>query len=155
MVEDATASRSALRDRVPGAVAHLKQPLPRRAPAAGETVAAVLARELDAELLEPVDGVGRLAGQNLDEPAIGAFVRALPDILGMLLRRIVLAEGSLDATLRLRGIARLNRILRDERHACSRALRRDGRSQTGGSAPDHEHVEHLGSGHPTDYTSVF
>ena len=44
-----------LRDRVPGAVADLEQPLARGAAAAGEAVAAVLARERAAELLEPVD----------------------------------------------------------------------------------------------------
>jgi len=43
-----------LRDRVSRAVADLEQPLASRAAAAGEPVAAVLARELDAELLEPV-----------------------------------------------------------------------------------------------------
>src|SRR5438093_8958512 len=50
----------ALRDRVPGPVAHLQQPLRRRAAATGEPVAAVLPRELDPELLEPVDGSRRL-----------------------------------------------------------------------------------------------
>ena len=44
-----------LRDRMPGAVADLEQPLLRGAAAAREPVAAVLAGELDAELLEPVD----------------------------------------------------------------------------------------------------
>ena len=57
----------ALRDRVAGAVADLEQALARRAAAAGEAVAAVLARELDAELLEPVDRARRLAGEHLDE----------------------------------------------------------------------------------------
>src|SRR3954452_7347441 len=47
------------RDRVPGAVAHLQQPLPGGAAALREAVAAVLARELDAELFEPVDRPGR------------------------------------------------------------------------------------------------
>ena len=45
-----------LRDRVAGSVADLEQALPRRAAAAREPVAAVLARELDALLLEPVNG---------------------------------------------------------------------------------------------------
>src|SRR5207342_3290592 len=44
-----------LRDRVTGTIAHLQQALPRRAAAAGEPIAAVRARELDAQLLEPVD----------------------------------------------------------------------------------------------------
>ena len=44
-----------LGDRVPGAVADLEQALRARAAAAGEPVAAVFTRELDSELLEPVD----------------------------------------------------------------------------------------------------
>src|SRR5581483_3106093 len=45
-----------LRDRVAGPVADLQEPLGARAAAAGEAVAAVrVARELDAQLLEPVD----------------------------------------------------------------------------------------------------
>ena len=58
-----------LRDRVPCAVADLEQPLARRAAAAREPVAAVLARELHAELLEPVDRRRRLGGEHLDELA--------------------------------------------------------------------------------------
>src|SRR5207245_2908788 len=58
----------ALRDRVPRAVAHLQQALPRGAAAPRETVAPVLAGEPDAELLEPVDHGRRLGRQHLDEP---------------------------------------------------------------------------------------
>jgi hypothetical protein len=76
----------AFRDCVTRPVADLEQALPRRASAAREPVAAVLARELDAELLEPVDRAGRLGGQDLDEPAVRGLVRALPDVLGVLLR---------------------------------------------------------------------
>ena len=43
------------RDREPRLVAHLEEPLARGAAAAREAVAAVLARELDAVLLEPAD----------------------------------------------------------------------------------------------------
>ena len=57
-----------LRDRVPGAVADLEQPLARGAAAAREAIAAVLARERAAELLEPVDRRLRVAGEGLDEP---------------------------------------------------------------------------------------
>ena len=77
-----------LRDRVAGAVADLEQALLRRAAAAGEPVAAVLARELDPELLEPVDRARRLAGQDLDQPPVGGLVRGAPDVLGVLLGRV-------------------------------------------------------------------
>ena len=130
-----------LRDRVAGAVADLEQALARRAAAAREPVAAVLARELDAELLEPVDRVGRLGGEDLDEPQVGGLVRARPDVLGVLLGRVVLAERGLDAALRLRRVARLERALRRERDARAGALGRDGRGEAGGPAADHEHVE--------------
>src|SRR5262245_13283611 len=56
-----------LRDRVAGAVAHVQQALPARAAAARNTVAAVLAGELDTDLLEPANGLGRLGGEDLDE----------------------------------------------------------------------------------------
>ena len=103
-----------LRDRVAGAVADLQQALARRAAAAREPVAAVLARELDAALLEPVDRAGRLARQDLDEPPVGGLVRALPDVLGVLLRRVVVAERGLDPALRLRRVAGLQRALGGE-----------------------------------------
>jgi hypothetical protein len=136
-----------LRDRVAGAVAHLEQSLLRRTAAAGEPVAAVFARELDAVLLEPVDRGRCLAGQHLDEPAVGGLVRALPDVLGVLLRRIVFTEGGLDPALGLRGVARLDRVLRDERHSGSGALGRDGCGKAGSAAADHEHVEFDRGGH--------
>ena len=57
-----------LGDRVAGAVADLEEALRARAAAAGEAVAAVrVARELDPELLEPVDRGLRVAGERLDE----------------------------------------------------------------------------------------
>ena len=56
------------------AVADLQQALARRAAAAREAIAAVLARELDAELLEPVDCGRRLAGEDLDELPVGGLV---------------------------------------------------------------------------------
>src|ERR671937_2815057 len=80
-----------LGDRVPRAVADLQQALPRRAAALGEAIAAVLARELDAALLEPMDGAGRLARQHLDEPPVGGLVARPPHILGVLLAPLALA----------------------------------------------------------------
>src|SRR5439155_21407658 len=99
----------------PRAVYAQMQSLPRRAAALGEPVAPVLARELDAELLEPVNRARGLAGQHLDEPPVGGLVRALPDVLGMLLRRVVGPERRLDAALGLRGVARLEGALRRKR----------------------------------------
>ena len=136
-----------LRDRVAGAVADLEQPLARRAAAAREAVAAVLARELDAELLEPVDRRRRLRREHLDEPPVGRLVARLPDVLGVLLGRVVLAERRLDAALRLRRVARLERALRRERDARARALGGHGGGEAGGAAADHEHVEGRGRGH--------
>ena len=63
-----------LRDRMAGAVADLEQALRAGAAAAGEPVAPVLPRELDAELLEPVDRATGVAGEDLDEPQVGAVV---------------------------------------------------------------------------------
>ena len=88
--------RAAHRDRVARPVADLEQALPRRAAAAGEPVAAVLAGELDAELLEPVDRARRLGGEDLDESAVGGLVTRSPDVLGVLLRRVVVADRGLD-----------------------------------------------------------
>src|SRR5436190_21725019 len=48
------------RDRMAGAVADLQQPLASGAAAARELIAAVVSAELDAELLEPMDGRRRL-----------------------------------------------------------------------------------------------
>ena len=142
------------RDRVPGAVADLEQPLARRAAAAGEPVAAVLARELDAELLEPVDGAGRLGGEHLDEPPVGGLVRALPDVLGVLLGRVVLAERGLDPALRLRRVARLERALRRRARRGRRRARRT-RRRRGPEAP--LPTTSTSNGQPAarpDYTSV-
>ena len=62
------------RDRKARAVADLEQTLARRSAAAGEPIAAVFSRELDAELLEPVDRGGRLGGEHLDEPQVCGLV---------------------------------------------------------------------------------
>ena len=129
------------RDRVAGAVADLQQPLAGRAAAARQPVAAVLARELDPLLLEPVDRRRRLGGEHLGEPAVGRLVRALPDVLGMLLGRVVLAEGRLDPALRLGRVARLERALGHERDPRARPLGGEGCRKAGGAAADHEHVE--------------
>src|SRR5262245_44898610 len=94
-----------LRDRVTGPVADLEQPLARGAAALREAIAAVLAGELDSELLEPVDGVLRLGREDLDETHVRRLVAGSPDILGVLLRRVVLAEGRLNAALGLGRIA--------------------------------------------------
>src|SRR2546428_407513 len=95
-----------------GPVADLEQPFARRAAAAGEAVAAGLARELDAELFEPVDRRRSLGREDLDELAVGGFVGGLPDVLRVLLGRVVVGEGRLDAPLRLRRVAGLERTLR-------------------------------------------
>src|SRR5205085_10512399 len=73
-------------DRVPGAIAHLQKALARGATALREAVAAVLAREGDAALLEPVDRVARLGGQHTGEAHVGGLVARAPDVLGMLFR---------------------------------------------------------------------
>jgi hypothetical protein len=129
------------RDRVPGPVADLQEALARCAAATGEPVAAVLARELDAELLEPADRGGRLGGEDLDEVPVGGLVGGVPDVLGVLLGRIVLAERGLDAALRLGRVARLQRALRRDGDTRAGAVRRDGGGEPGGAAADHEHVE--------------
>jgi hypothetical protein len=121
---DAVAQRG--RDCVAGPVADLEQAFARRAAAAREPVAAVLTRELDAELLEPVDRRRRLARQHVDETPVRGLVRAPPDVLRMLLRRVVVAERGLNAALRLRGVARLERSFRRERDPGAGALRRYG-----------------------------
>ena len=130
-----------LRDRVAGAVADLEQSLSRRAAAAREPVAAVIARELDAVLLEPVDRVGSLGREDLDEPRVRGLVRARPDVGRVLLGRVVLAECGLDAALRLRRVARLERALRHDRDARSGGLGADRGRQAGGARADDEHVE--------------
>ena len=132
---------------MPRAVADLQQTFPRGAAALGKPVAPVLARELDAELLEPVDRARGLAGQHLDEPAVGSLVRALPDVLGVLLRRVVRSERRLDAALGLRRVARLERALRRKGDAGSGAVRGDGCGKAGGAASHHEHVDGHGVSH--------
>jgi len=128
-------------DCVAGAVADLQEALAGRAAAAGEPVAAVLAGELHAELLEPVDRGRRLGGEDLDELPVGGLVRGLPDVIGVLLRGVVLAEGRLDAALRLGRVAGLQRALGGDRDPRAGAVGRHGRGQPGGAAADHEHVE--------------
>ena len=130
-----------------GPVPDLEQALAAGAAAAGEPVAAVLARELDAVLLEPVDRARGLARQHLDESAVSRLVRALPDVLAVLLGRVVVAEGRLDAALRLGRVAGLERSLGDETYARVGLSGGHGSGQPGGAAPDDEHVECVPLGH--------
>ena len=69
---------------------------------------------------------GYFTGEHIDEPPVGCLVRAPPDVLGMLLRRVVGPERRLDAALRLRGVAGLDRALGRECDAGIRVLGRDG-----------------------------
>src|SRR5438552_4885721 len=130
-----------------GAIADLEQSFARSAAALREPVAAVLARELNPELFEPVDRTRRLTCQHLDEPPVGGLVRALPDVLGVLLGRVVVAEGGLDPALRLRRVAGLQRALGGESDAGTRAVPRDGRGEAGGATSDHKHVDRHGRSH--------
>ena len=137
-----------LRDRVAGAVADLEQPLARCAAAAREAVAAVLAGEGAAELLEPVDRALRVTDEGLDEARVRGLVRRAHDVLGVQLRRVVGAEGGLDPALGLGRVVRLDRALGRERDARSGAIGGDGGSETRGTAADHEHVESRRGLHP-------
>jgi hypothetical protein len=125
------------------AVAHLQEALLRSAAATCEPVAPVLAREFDPELLEPVDRVGCLGGQHLDEAHVGRLVTRAPDVLGVLLGRVVHAEGGLDAALCLGRVARLQRALGGDGRARPGPLGGDGGGETRGPAADDEHVEGL------------
>ncbi len=156
----------ALRDRVARAVADLQEAPTGRASAARQAVAAVcpsactfwareIARELDAELLEPVDRGRRLGGEHLDEAAVGGLVRALPDVLGVQLGRVVGAERGLDPSLRLRGVARLERALRGETDPRPCPLGRERGGEARGPGADHEHVEDAGAWRHEPDRSVF
>ena len=142
---DGVAERS--RDRVPGPVADLEQSLARGAAALRQPVAPVLARELNTQLLEPMDGARCLGCQHVHESPVGGLVRAFPDVLGVLLGRVVVAEGGLDPALRLRRVAGLQRALGGESDAGTRAVGRDGRGEAGGATSDHEHVDRHGRSH--------
>src|SRR5262249_14720916 len=111
-------------DRVAGAVADLEQALPGSPAALRDAVPAVLASELHSELLEPVNRALGVAGQPLDETHVGGLVRALPDVLGVDLGGVVLAERGLDPALRLRRVARLERSLGRDGDACTRSVGR-------------------------------
>ena len=144
-VEEGVAKRG--RDREAGAIAHLEQALATGAAAAGEPVAAVLVRELDAVLLEPMDRLRRLTRQDLGKAAIRRLVRALPHVLGVLLRRVVVSERGLDPALCLGGVARLEGAFRHQGDAGAGPFGRHGRSEAGGPASDHEHVDCQALGH--------
>jgi len=134
-------------DRVPGPVADLQEPLARRAAAPGEPVPAVVPRELDAQLLEPMDRATGLARQDLDEAPVGRLVRGAPHVLGVELGRIVARERGLDPALRLGRVAGLERPFGHERHRCACPLGRKRRREPGGPAADDEHVEWSAAGH--------
>ena len=114
---------------MPGSIADLQQPLARSAAAFREPVTPVLTGELNPELFEPVDCARRLTCQDLDKPPVGGLVRALPDVLGVLLGRVVVAKGGLNPALRLRRVAGLQRSFGSEGDAGARPLRRDGRGE--------------------------
>jgi hypothetical protein len=135
------------RHRVAGAVADLQQPARAGAATSRQPIAAVLACELDAILLEPANRVRRLAGQDADEAHVGGLVRALPDILGVRVRRIVVAERSLDPALRLGGVAGLECALRDEPDPSAGALGSQHSGEPGGPASDYENVKGEPLGH--------
>jgi len=94
-----------------------------------------------------VDRGRRLGGEHFHQLAVGGFVRALPDVLRVLLGRVVVAEGRLDPALRLGRVARLKRALGHDTDAGAAALGGDGGSEPGGPAPDNEHVEGKPFGH--------
>jgi len=52
-----------------------------------------------------VDRARRLAGQHLDQLAVGRLVRALPDVFRVLLGGVVVPEGGLDPALGLGRVA--------------------------------------------------
>ena len=132
---------------MPRAIAHLEQALAARAAAAREAVAAVFAGERDPELLEPVDRRRRLRGQHLDEPRVSGLVRALEDVRGVELGRVVGGERGLDPALRLRRVAGLDRALGDEADARTGSLGAESGGETGGAAADDEHVKGHGFSH--------
>ena len=140
-------------DRVPGPVADLEQALPRRAAAAGQPVAAVLAREGDAELLEPVDRVRRLAGEDLDEPAVRRLVgarrppRAAPASRPRRTRPGCRPAPSPSCTTAASPSSRPRR----GRRRAGRSPRRRGRTP----AADHEHVERRHGGHDVGKLPAF
>src|SRR2546430_400204 len=74
--------------------------------------AAPLPRRTDAALRGPVNCPGRLGSQGLGVLEVGDLVQGLPAVLGVLVERIVLAGGGLDAALSLGRVARLKRALR-------------------------------------------
>src|SRR5262249_1429208 len=118
-----------------------------------EPVATVRARELDAELFEPVDRRWRFGRQHLDEARIRGVVRAAHDVLRVYRRRVVRAEGSLDAALRLRGVARLQGRLRGDGDPRPRLNGRRPGGEARGTAPDDEHVERRVAPHGPDRTA--
>ena len=131
-----------LRDRVPGAVADLEQPLARGAAAARKPVAAVLARERAAELLQPVDRGLRVAGRGVSTSrgfAVSCDERITSSACSS-------GESSSPKAAWIPpwafdGVVGLDRALGRERDPGSCPLGGDGSREPGGAAADHEHVE--------------
>ena len=149
-----------LRDRVARAVADLEQPLAARSAATGEPIAAAARwpRPFEPLDISRVNSTPSSSSQWIADgaslvrtstrPRVRGVVRAPHDVLRMDLGRVVLAERGLDAALRLRGVAGLQRRLRREADTGAGAFRGDGGRETGCAAADHEHVEGGRFGHP-------
>ena len=82
-----------------------------------------------------------LRREDLDELAVRRFVGGLPDVLRMLLGRVVVAESRLYAPLRLRRVAGLQRTLRRHGDPDAGSSSGDRCSEAGRAAADHEHIE--------------
>ena len=120
---------------MPRPITDLQKTFPARAAAAREPVRRIMtvtagARKGHPVLLEPCDRGLRLARQDVDEPHIGRLVRALPDVLGVEVGGVVVADGRLDTTLRLGRVAGLERALRHEPDARPGPFRGERRGQS-------------------------
>jgi hypothetical protein len=129
-----------LGDGVAGAVADLQQPRHTGPTAAGEPVAALVAREFDADGLEPADRLRCLGGQHRDELGVGGAVRRGEDILRVPLGRILRVNCRLDTAVGHARVAGRARSLGHQGHLGARAGGRPRGCQTGAATADHEHV---------------
>ena len=129
------------RDRMPGAIADLQEPLARGSAAAREPVAPVaIVREGNAEALEPLDRAGRLGRERSHEPRIRRLVRAVHDVLGVHRGRVVIAKSGLDTALRLGGVGRSEPELGSEQNARAGVGGRKRGSQPGNAGANHKHI---------------